>query len=129
MVVGATGFEPVTSSVSAKCKEPLCGRSFLQVAPDRRGRSYMLSQRSVKCSSDALRASLTPRCPSRPPHNAVPLHRHLLAHMHLSMLPEHFYQHCLTPLTPHSLAFLLSHCPPLVPSNSKLRVSVRGRGV
>jgi hypothetical protein len=23
-MVGATGFEPVTSSVSAKCKEPLC---------------------------------------------------------------------------------------------------------
>jgi hypothetical protein len=47
-MVGAGGVEPPSSSVSAKCKEPLCGRSFSQVAPDRRGRSYMLSQRSVK---------------------------------------------------------------------------------
>ncbi len=38
-VVGATGFEPVASSVSAKCKEPLCGTPFPQVMPDRRGRS------------------------------------------------------------------------------------------
>ena len=38
-VVGAGGVEPPSSSVSAKCKEPLCGRSFLQVVPDRRGRS------------------------------------------------------------------------------------------
>jgi hypothetical protein len=35
-VVGATGFEPVTSSVSAKCKEPLCGPPFPQVAANRR---------------------------------------------------------------------------------------------
>jgi hypothetical protein len=38
-LVGATGFEPVTSSVSANHREPLCGRPFSQVAPDRRGRS------------------------------------------------------------------------------------------
>jgi hypothetical protein len=38
-VVGATGFEPVTPSVSAKCKEPLCGSLLLQVTLDRKGRS------------------------------------------------------------------------------------------
>jgi hypothetical protein len=34
-MVGATGFEPVTSSVSANCREPLCGRPFSQVAVNR----------------------------------------------------------------------------------------------
>jgi hypothetical protein len=38
-MVGATGVEPVASSVSANNREPLCGRSFSQVARDRRGRS------------------------------------------------------------------------------------------
>ena len=35
-VVGATGFEPVTSSVSAKHREPLCYPPFSQVGSDRR---------------------------------------------------------------------------------------------
>jgi hypothetical protein len=38
-LVGATGFEPVTSSVSAKSREPLCGSPFPQVTRDRKGRS------------------------------------------------------------------------------------------
>jgi hypothetical protein len=37
--VGLGGLEPPASSLSAKCREPLCGRPFLQVALDRRGRS------------------------------------------------------------------------------------------
>jgi hypothetical protein len=37
--VGATGFEPVTSSVSANNGEPLCYTSFPQVASNRRRRS------------------------------------------------------------------------------------------
>jgi hypothetical protein len=39
LLVGATGFEPVTPSVSANYREPLCGWSFSQVARDRKGRS------------------------------------------------------------------------------------------
>jgi hypothetical protein len=39
VLVGATGFEPVTSSVSANSGEALCGPPFSQVAVDRRGRS------------------------------------------------------------------------------------------
>src|SRR5215207_7463565 len=42
-VVGATGFEPVTSSVSAKHREPLCQEPFSQVTTDRRGRRETLS--------------------------------------------------------------------------------------
>jgi hypothetical protein len=38
-VVGLPGLEPGTSSLSAKCKEPLCGSLLLQVTLDRRGRS------------------------------------------------------------------------------------------
>jgi hypothetical protein len=41
--VGATGFEPVTSSVSAKHKEPLCSTPFSQVTSDRRGGRETLS--------------------------------------------------------------------------------------
>jgi hypothetical protein len=36
VLVGATGFEPVTPSVSAKHREPLCYRPFSQVSSDRR---------------------------------------------------------------------------------------------
>jgi hypothetical protein len=39
MVVGATGFEPVTSSVSVNAGLPLCNPAFLQVVADRRGQS------------------------------------------------------------------------------------------
>jgi hypothetical protein len=35
-LVGATGFEPVTSSVSANNGEPLCQELFSQVAANRR---------------------------------------------------------------------------------------------
>jgi hypothetical protein len=36
VLVGAAGFEPVTSSVSAKPREPLCYTPFSQVTSDRR---------------------------------------------------------------------------------------------
>jgi hypothetical protein len=36
LLVGATGFEPVTSSVSANHREPLCSTPFAQVTSDRR---------------------------------------------------------------------------------------------
>ena len=36
LLVGATGFEPVTPSVSAKHREPLCDTPFSQVGSDRR---------------------------------------------------------------------------------------------
>ena len=42
-VVGATGFEPVTPSVSANHREPLCYPPFPQVTSDRRGRRETLS--------------------------------------------------------------------------------------
>ena len=42
-VVGATGFEPVTSSVSANNGEPLCSAPFPQVASDRRGERETLT--------------------------------------------------------------------------------------
>ena len=38
--MGLGGLEPPPSSLSAKCKEPLCRRLFPQVARDRRCRSY-----------------------------------------------------------------------------------------
>jgi hypothetical protein len=38
-LVGATGFEPVTPSVSAKHREPLCYSPYSQVTPDRRWQS------------------------------------------------------------------------------------------
>jgi hypothetical protein len=37
LMVGATGIEPVTSSVSATHREPLCGRPFRQVTLNRNG--------------------------------------------------------------------------------------------
>jgi hypothetical protein len=43
VLVGATGFEPVTPSVSAKPREPLCYPPFSQVGPDRRGGRETLS--------------------------------------------------------------------------------------
>ena len=42
-VVGMAGLEPAASSLSAKRREPMCGTPFLQVTPDRCGRSYVLS--------------------------------------------------------------------------------------
>jgi hypothetical protein len=56
-LVGLPGLEPGTSSLSAKYREPLCGRPFSQVALDRGGRSYVLSSRPVtsKCSHRAPR--------------------------------------------------------------------------
>jgi hypothetical protein len=38
-VVGATGFEPVTSSVSVNAGLPLCYPPFSQLTLDRRGQS------------------------------------------------------------------------------------------
>ena len=43
VLVGATGFEPVTSSVSANSGEALCNSSFSQVAFNRRRQSYAFS--------------------------------------------------------------------------------------
>ena len=51
--VGLPGLEPGTSSLSAKCREPLCYTPFPQVALNRRGRSYVLSSRPVMCSHPA----------------------------------------------------------------------------
>jgi hypothetical protein len=56
VLVGLPGLEPGTSSLSAKCREPLCGRPFPQVTTDRRRRSYVLSSRSVKRSHGPARA-------------------------------------------------------------------------
>jgi hypothetical protein len=42
-LVGATGFEPVTPSVSANGGDALCGWPFSQVTADRRGQSYAFS--------------------------------------------------------------------------------------
>src|SRR5215216_1758124 len=54
-----------------------------------------------------------------------PLYRHLPAHTHVTMLPQHLtttpIPHSLTSLTPHPLTLPLSHCPPLVLSNSNTR--------
>jgi hypothetical protein len=49
-VVGLPGLEPPASSLSAKCREPLCETPFPQVESDRIGRSYVLSSHSVMCS-------------------------------------------------------------------------------
>jgi hypothetical protein len=46
-LVGATGFEPVTSSVSANGREALCGSPFPQVATNRKWRSYAFSFRHL----------------------------------------------------------------------------------
>ena len=45
--MGATGFEPLTSSVSANGREALCGWPFPQVAANRRCRSYAFPWRLV----------------------------------------------------------------------------------
>jgi hypothetical protein len=42
-MVGATGFEPVSSSMSAKPREPLCYTPFSQVSSDHRLRRETLS--------------------------------------------------------------------------------------
>ena len=49
-VVGATGFEPVTSSVSAKHKKPLCRTPFSQVTSDRsmpKGNAQLASRETL----------------------------------------------------------------------------------
>jgi hypothetical protein len=45
---------PAMGVLSAKYREPLCGRPFPQVALNCRCRSYVLSSRPVKCSRRAL---------------------------------------------------------------------------
>jgi hypothetical protein len=57
-MVGAGGVEPPSSSVSAICKEPLCGRPFSQVASDRKGEvtqgeSWMLDSLEGICPGQA----------------------------------------------------------------------------
>jgi hypothetical protein len=51
---------PQTSSLTETTGEPLCGPSFSQVAPDRRGRSYVLTSR-LNWSADARLAEQVPR--------------------------------------------------------------------
>jgi hypothetical protein len=53
-VVGLGGLEPPASSSSAKCREPLCGPPFPQVASDRRGRGYAFHR------PDGMRSSIPP---------------------------------------------------------------------
>jgi hypothetical protein len=91
-------------------------------------RSRLTVDAKVKCSStaqlrfpDAPRDPLTPHqsfpssaltpC-STPPSTWTSAHDHPRKHLH---------QHFLTSLTLHPLTFLLSHCPPLVPSKSNTR--------
>jgi hypothetical protein len=52
-LVGLPGLEPGTSSLSAKCGEPLCQRPYPQVTLNRTRRSYVLSSRPVMCSLHA----------------------------------------------------------------------------
>jgi hypothetical protein len=52
--VGATGFEPVTPSVSANHREPLCSTPFSQVGADRRGGRETLSWRPVNALLESL---------------------------------------------------------------------------
>jgi hypothetical protein len=56
-VVGATGFEPPPSSVSANGGEALCGSPFSQVAANRRCRSYAFSWRLRADTSHGCRLS------------------------------------------------------------------------
>jgi hypothetical protein len=60
--VGLGGLEPPASSLSAKCREPLCGPPFPQVALDRKGQSYAFNRlsgmRSYNPRSRSLRRSL-----------------------------------------------------------------------
>jgi hypothetical protein len=56
-VVGATGFEPVTPSVSAKPREPLCKAPFSQVTADRRPEG----KRSLDVQLNALLSALPRR--------------------------------------------------------------------
>jgi hypothetical protein len=42
--VGLGGLEPPASSLSAKCREPLCGPPFLQVTSDRRAQRYAFNR-------------------------------------------------------------------------------------
>jgi hypothetical protein len=69
--------------------EPLCGRPFSQVAPDRTGQSYVLSSRPVKCSPDALQASLKSIDYRRLLQRPYILHCHLTAQTHSSILVQH----------------------------------------
>jgi hypothetical protein len=57
-LVGATGFEPVTSSVSAKPREPLCYPPFPQVGSNRRCERETLSCRQGKRSLSNLLPTL-----------------------------------------------------------------------
>jgi hypothetical protein len=70
----------------SKYREPLCQPPFSQVGLNRRGRSYVLSSRSVKCSHAALCTALMPRrllpAPAAHPMSLPP-------QAHSSILPGH----------------------------------------
>jgi hypothetical protein len=63
------GIEPATPSLPWNHQEPLCGRSFSQVVPDRQGRSYWFSfgqvMRSLKLHPGRV-VQATPRKQRRP---------------------------------------------------------------
>jgi hypothetical protein len=84
-VVGLGGVEPPTSSLSAKCREPLCGPPFLQVALDRKGQRYALNQPIGMRSyvhDDGRRGDLSlPDASLAYWHPYSALHCHLPAHL------------------------------------------------
>jgi hypothetical protein len=63
-LVGATGFEPVTSSVSAKHRKPLCSTPFSQVAANRSAEG----KRSVDVQGNALFHNSSSACTGRSLH-------------------------------------------------------------
>jgi hypothetical protein len=69
--VGATGFEPVTSSVSAKHREPLCQEPFSQVTSHRRPGRETLSWRQGKRSLSALTLPLPHVLPTSDGHESL----------------------------------------------------------
>jgi len=98
-MVGAGGVEPPSSSVSARSREPLCGRPFPQVTLDRKARSKVLTSRSVKC---LLRAAHFRSCRTQDP-----LPRALASHPNIAI-----YLHtCISRMLAHHLQPRLHHSP------------------
>jgi hypothetical protein len=66
-VVGLAGLEPAASSLSAKCREPLCGPPFPQVTPDRKGQRYAFSYGVLTPVDHCGFLDLAPRLHRLPP--------------------------------------------------------------